>query len=116
MKKFLSIAAVSLLAACASTSNADDQAGAVENVLYVNGVLADCQGMMPMKCMQVKRNPDQKNWEYFYSEIEGFDYQDGFVYKLRIKETPIANPPADASSVRFELIEVLEKKPLVYKK
>ena len=42
-------------------------------------------------------------------EIEGFDYVEGFTYKLKVKIVKISNPPADASSVKYVLVEVLSK-------
>ena len=42
------------------------------------------------------------------NSIEGFDYQWGFVYELRVRETHIANPPADGSAIRTELLSVVE--------
>ncbi len=73
----------------------------------------DCVGVAPQPCWLTKTTgvaSDQSDWEYRYSAIEGFDYQPNYEYTLLIKNTPVSNPPADASSIRSELIEVIEKK------
>jgi len=75
--------------------------------------LVDCTGVGPMKCMQVKF-PGQKEWTYFYSAIEGFTYEEGYRYKLKINETDRVNVPADASSKVYKLIEVLSKQKVAH--
>jgi len=77
-----------------------------EKTIYVGPVLADCQGEGPQKCMLVKEHPDDE-YTYFYDQIEGFEYEDGFEYELRIRVEPVENPPADGSSIRWILVEVV---------
>jgi len=72
--------------------------------------LVDCVGIVPQKCMLV-REEDEQDFTYFYDAIEGFDYEPGYNYKLRVRKTPIANPPMDASSIQWTLVEQLEKTP-----
>ncbi len=69
---------------------------------------ADCTGVGPQKCMLVKKG-NATDWEYFYSRIEGFNYEEGFEYELDVREIPVENPPADASSIRYELVNVISK-------
>ncbi|MDT3250941.1 DUF4377 domain-containing protein [Serratia sp. root2] len=78
-------------------------------VLLVNSALVDCMGVSPMKCMQV-RHSIQGQWEMFYSQIEGFTFEPGYRYRLKVKVTQAENVPADASSLRYTLVEQLEKK------
>ncbi len=70
----------------------------------------DCYGMNPMKCLQVKKGKEAL-WSNFYSNIEGFDYQPGYTYVLRVKEKKVKNPPADGSTVRYILKKVVYKIP-----
>ena len=78
-------------------------------VLLVNSALVDCMGVAPMTCMQV-RHSVQGQWELFYSQIEGFNFEPGYRYRLKVKVTELENVPADASSLRYTLVEQLEKK------
>jgi len=84
----------------------------IENIYWVNSSKIDCVGVAPTTCLQIQRGESlkQNSWEFFYSTIEGFKYQPGYIYKLNIKEENIDNPPADASSIKYTLIEVMEKK------
>lgn len=78
------------------------------SILFVNHELKDCVGVGPMKCMQVRESSDDE-WSYFYAQIEGFEFEEGFTYELRVTQTEIEDPPADASSVKYTLVEVVSK-------
>jgi hypothetical protein len=77
--------------------------------LFVDAKRKDCQGEAPMKCLQVRESPDQP-WRNFFGRIEGFEYEEGNSYELRVEVTPVAAPAADAPSLRYRLIEVVEKR------
>jgi hypothetical protein len=83
----------------------------VIDTLYVNRELVDCEGGAgPQKCMQVRRGRDEP-WELFYGGIDGFSFEPGFTYELRVDVTEIDDPPADASSQHYALVEVVDKTP-----
>lgn len=84
----------------------------IENILWVNKERVPCTGLIEQTCYQVQDGPNLgTDWEFFYDGIEGFDdqYEVGFIYKLNVKIEEIENPPADASSLKYTLIEVLSK-------
>jgi len=68
----------------------------------------DCSGVGMQKCLLVKK-ADSTDWEYFYSRIEGFNYERGFEYVLDVKEENVGNVPADASSIKYVLIKQISK-------
>ncbi|KAF6245183.1 DUF4377 domain-containing protein [Nitrosopumilus sp. b2] len=78
-------------------------------IFYVGANLVDCVGVGPMKCMQIREDPNSR-WQNFYDSIKGFDYTEGKSYKISVKVTDIENPPADASSKKYELLEILDQK------
>lgn len=81
-----------------------------KQVLIIGPETKTCDaGVMLKDCYQVKWTEDQKDWEYFYNEIEGFTFELGYLYKLLVSVETISNPPADASSLKYKLIRVLEK-------
>ena len=96
--------AVSALSACKTLTAADSE------ILIVDSELADCYGLVPQKCMKT-RSDENADWELFYDQIEGFEYVAGYRYKLRVEITELENVPSDASSLRYKLIEVVEKIP-----
>ncbi len=78
--------------------------------LFVHETRVDCEGAMPMKCLKV-RESEQDEWSYFYSTIEGFDYEESFRYELRVEIESIPNPPMDSGTLRYRLLEVVSKQP-----
>ncbi len=76
---------------------------------YVDSSLADCVGVAPIKCMKIKESPSA-DWQFFYGSIQGFDYEPGYNYELEVKQFDVPNPPADAPSMRYELVKIIEKK------
>ena len=79
--------------------------GGMVTEVVVGPKLEDCVGSHPMRCMVV-------DGSLFYSEIEGFDYEEGYEYRLRIEEYDPwggEEPPQDASAYNYRLIELLSK-------
>lgn len=81
-----------------------------EQIMWINSAKVDCVGVAPMKCMQVK-NSENEAWSNFYQDIKGFNFEPGFRYKLKVavNELDKNNVPADASSLAYELVEILSK-------
>ena len=73
--------------------------------LYVASYKKDCEGVAKQSCYLVKDNPEDE-WELFYSEIEGFEYQAGKDYTLTIEVIPVENPPADGSMFEYKLVSI----------
>lgn len=69
---------------------------------------ADCVGVAPMKCLLIKQGHSD-SWEYWYSGIEGFEYEPGFEYELEVRRIDIKNPPMDSPSVKYVLVKELSK-------
>ncbi|WP_216746080.1 DUF4377 domain-containing protein [Paucihalobacter ruber] len=78
--------------------------------IFVSGRLADCTGVAPQKCLQIKFNQDD-DWMYFYNSIDGFTHKEGTDFTLKVKREDIKNPPADAASFKYILVEILEEQP-----
>ena len=105
-----------VLAACATSPGSEgteqpSPSGVEEKTIYVGPVLMDCVGVGPQKCMLIRENP-QDEYTFFYDQIDGFDYEEGFEYKLVVKEETVENPPADASSIKWTLVRVESKEPV----
>jgi len=99
------------LAACQPVRDTRTANEPTEKTLYVGPELVDCTGVGPMQCMLVKENLEDE-YQLFYSEIEGFTFEPGYTYELRVLVEPVANAPADASSLKYTLIEVVNQEPV----
>jgi heat shock protein HslJ len=108
MKNKWTVAIALLALASVAVAACGPVGGPASKTIYVGPYLVDCEGVAPQKCMLVKERPDDE-WSLFYDQIEGFDYEPGHEYELRIAEEKVENPPADASSIRWTLVEVLSK-------
>lgn len=83
-----------------------------ETILFINSEKVDCTGIGKMKCHQIQESDTlTSDWKNFYGKIQGFDYEPGYIYKISVKKEELdpATVPADASSIKYSLIEVIEK-------
>lgn len=100
---------VILLAACARQP---DQLQPIQatKVIYASPELVNCQGAAPQKCMLVKEDPNA-DYQLFYGQIEGFDYEAGYDYVLLVQEEDISVLPAEASNKKWGLVSIISKTP-----
>ena len=72
---------------------------------------ATAVGLGPGLALQVQEDDEigKGDWYNFYSPIEGFVYEWGYVYNLKVSKRSIANPPEDASSIAYSLEEIVSK-------
>lgn len=72
----------------------------------------DCDGFEGMsRCMMVQKGADVGGdmWEVLREPIEGFRYEEGYVYDLNVRMELVPNPDTDHSRYRYVLVEVLSK-------
>ena len=81
-----------------------------QKTIYVGPSLVDCVGVAPQKCMQVKESPES-DYTLYYSQIDGFEFEEGYEYTLVVREEKIENPPADAPDRKWVLVSVESKTP-----
>lgn len=111
----LSLAACGNDATTATGSGTDDQTGSSTTTsttdetkrLWIKPDLVECEGVAPQMCMQVAESEDGE-YEYFYDQIEGFDFVEGTSYVIDVTVQEIEDPPADGSSIAYTLVEIIE--------
>lgn len=102
------VVAAMMLAGCGSDDAADTDADADTIRLWIEPELADCEGGAgPQQCLVIARS-DGGDPELFYGSIEGFEFEEGTSYVVDVSVTEVADPPADGSSLRYTLVEVVE--------
>ena len=100
-KQLLGITAIMLMClACKSQKNM------VTYTIASNTTIG--YGVVPQTCLLVKEG-DTEGCSLFYSTIEGFNYEPGLEYNVKVEKTAIENPPVDGSSIRYKLIKVISK-------
>ena len=96
-----------LLAGCDRSTDPDEGEYLETREVTVGPTLAKCYGVSLQSCMLV-------DGEFFYDGIEGFEYEPGYDYRLRVgKYDPWGGgePPQDAGRYAYRLLEQLEKTP-----
>jgi hypothetical protein len=96
-----------VLAGCDGSTGPGEPAYLEVVEMTVGPTLAKCYGVGLQSCMVV-------NGEFFYDGIEGFEYEAGYDYRLRIgKYDPWGGrePPQDAGAYAYRLLELLQKAP-----
>lgn len=99
----------SVAVGCGTQDTLQEDQGEVMTV-FIGPELVDCEGEGPQKCMLVKENQED-DWGLFYDQIDGFDYEEGYNYKITVRVEDVPNPPAGGSSIRWILVDVISKTP-----
>jgi len=83
-------------------------ARAATRMLEVDNRLVECSGAAHAQCLRV-RDVGGSDWHIFHGQIENFTFEPGYRYRLEVEEFPVENPPADGSSIRTVLVEMVRK-------
>jgi len=81
----------------------------ISKTYYIAPYKVNCTGVAPMKCLLVKTDLDSL-WTNFYAPINGFVHKAGYQYIIKVSETKLTNQATDASSITYELKEIIEEK------
>ena len=85
----------------------------VTSTFWVNSFRSTCDaGAGKMQCLLIDKSDSiSGNWNYFYSNIQNFNYQEGYIYQIKVKVDTLeaSQTPADASNIQYTLAEVLSK-------
>ncbi len=101
----LSLLTLSLITACSEPNLNELPLNKVVLTVKVEPEMADCVGVGPMKCLVV-------DGEYFYENIEGFNFEAGNAYIIEIERSQAYTDkkvPADVGAYRYKLIKILKK-------
>ncbi|WP_044398215.1 DUF4377 domain-containing protein [Lacinutrix sp. Hel_I_90] len=109
MKKIIHLLFISIV--LSSCSKDDDSLNTME-VLWVDSQYSTCINFLGEEypCLSIQSNAIivENAWTYHHG-IEGFDYQEGFIYRILIKREKLKDEYIDGPSYRSYLIKVLSK-------
>ena len=97
--KFLVVITITLFFFSCSKAN---------KIIFIADANEDCIVVNPQECTQFKEQGDS-DWKLLHDEIEGFTYEKGFFYKLKVETKKIDNPSGNGPSLHYKLIEILDK-------
>ena len=75
--------------------------------VQIGSELVPCADIESVQCLVV-------NGEVFRDTIEGFTYEEGYIYRLRVEREdlyPNSEPPLGFSKYRYRLIDIVDKEP-----
>ena len=82
---------------------------------WVNSAKVDCEGVGKQTCYEIQRGDTLRDegWELFYGEIEGFEFEPGNLFHLRVEEKKLdpSSVPADASAMKYTMVEFISRTP-----
>ncbi|MBA1146887.1 DUF4377 domain-containing protein [Ectothiorhodospiraceae bacterium WFHF3C12] len=70
-----------------------------------------CEGFLPPDLCLLVRESDTDDWSRLFRDIDGFNYQRGYAYRIRVEVDPPPEARADAVN-DYSLEEVLERSPV----
>ena len=81
-----------------------------ENIetLIIGPYTETCQGFIEQQCY-LEFNEDSQQWEFFYESIQGFDFEPGFIYTLKVRLEDRGTEIQDVGRYAYHLVEVLDK-------
>jgi heat shock protein HslJ len=94
------VAMTLLVQGCGSTS------GTVQRELIIAPAPVACAGDPPATCLNVSE-PDGDRWLMRFDEIDGFTYEPGFTYEVKVTEPPVKDELA--VTPRLALVRVVSK-------
>lgn len=111
MKTLLSFAFL-LLTVTVSAGNPDSGDATEVIRMRINSSKADCNGYNGnTQCFMVQKGGSigMDHWEMLREPIEGFDYEEGFVYDITVKIEQIPNAAVGEQRVKYILVDVVAK-------
>ena len=79
-----------------------------EDTFVIHPNLKACTGEVTVPCFQARKLED-KHWSMYIEHIEGFEFEEGNQYTLRLKVIQNDSPQRDMPSVTYKLIKVVSK-------
>jgi hypothetical protein len=72
------------------------------------GILFGSPGYL-LDCMFIKDERTNETECTYLTRIEGFEYEVGFEYRVKVLITKLKNPPMDGHDEEYKLLEVISK-------
>ncbi len=76
--------------------------------LIIGPYRTECPSFSGSDCY-LEFNEESQEWHFFYDGISGFDFEPGFIYKLKVRVVDIGTEIQDAGRYDYYLVEVISK-------
>ena len=81
-----------------------------ENIetLIIGPYTETCQGLIEQQCY-LEFNEESQEWHFFYEGIQGFDFEPGFIWTLKVSLHEREEGIQDVGRYEYRLVEILDK-------
>ncbi len=79
----------------------------IEPQTVQNGTIPESDQLV--ECMVAKEEGRNVTHYLYIGRIEGFEYEFGFAYRIKVLISPVKNPPMDGHTENFKLLEIISK-------
>lgn len=77
-------------------------------ILIIGPYKTTCQGFVEQECF-LEYNEERDQWEFFYENIQGFDFEPGYIYRLKVSLHERPEGIQDVGRYAYRLVEVISK-------
>lgn len=77
-------------------------------IITIGPYTETCQGFIEQQCY-LEFNEERQAWEFFYESIRGFDFEPGYIYKLKVRLEDRGTEIQDVGRYAYHLVEILSK-------
>ena len=83
-------------------------AGEHIETLIIGPYKVDCVGAFEQECY-LEFNEESQEWHFFYEGIQGFDFEPGFIWMLKVSLHEREEGIQDVGRYEYRLVEILDK-------
>ena len=77
-------------------------------IITIGPYTETCYGFIEQQCY-LEFNEERQRWEFFYEDIRGFDFEPGYIYKLKVRLEDRGTEIQDVGRYAYHLVEVISK-------
>ena len=90
------------------TLTIDGSADEMIETLVIGPYTETCQGFIEQQCY-LEFNEESQAWEFFYESIQGFDFEPGYIWTLKVRLEDRGTEIQDVGRYAYHLVEILSK-------
>ena len=76
--------------------------------LIIGPYTETCQGFIEQQCY-LEFNEESQEWHFFYEGIQGFEFEPGFIWTLKVSLHEREEGIQDVGRYEYRLVEVIDK-------
>lgn len=103
-KKFSQLSIVFILLSVIIGCDRDERT----DILIIGPYRTTCVGAFEQECY-LEFNEEEEQWHFFYEGIKGFDYEEGYIYTLKVSLHERPEGIQDVGRYEYRLVEVVSK-------